>query len=235
MSKATTLTELIESNHAFPRSITYHAAEDDAREVSFGELYERALGILYHLQRLGARRGDKLILFLGNNEQFIDVFWAAILGGIIPVPIALGISDEHRHKLLRIARKLGKPFIYTERRSLDRIGALAAQVGETEAFNGLRSRAFLVDDLDDISRPGKPTQAKPQDVAFIQFSSGSTSEPKGVVLTHANLIANLRGSTSAVRYTDQDVGLSWMPLTHDMGLIGFHIFLLGNRINMHQM
>jgi len=48
MSKATTLTELIESNHAFPRSITYHAAEDDAREVSFGELYERALGILYH-------------------------------------------------------------------------------------------------------------------------------------------------------------------------------------------
>src|SRR5258708_7710897 len=98
MSKATTLTELIESNHAFLRSITYHAAEDDAREVSFGELYERALGILYHLQRLGARRGDKLILFLGNNEQFIDVFWAAILGAIIPVPVALGISDEHRPK-----------------------------------------------------------------------------------------------------------------------------------------
>ena len=68
MSTVTTLTELIESNHAVPRSITYHAGEDDAREVSFGELYQRALGILYHLQRLGARRGDTLILFLGNNE-----------------------------------------------------------------------------------------------------------------------------------------------------------------------
>src|SRR5882757_3300085 len=150
MFKATTLTELIEDNRNVARSITYLEGEDDAREVSFGELYERALGILYHLQRIGARRGDKLILFLGNNEQFIDAFWAAILGGIVPVPVALGISDEHRHKLLRVARKLGAPFIYTERRSLDRIGAFAEQVGETELFKGLRSRAFLVDDLDDI-------------------------------------------------------------------------------------
>src|SRR5262249_56193765 len=107
--KATTLLELIETNRHLSRSITYLEGENDAREVSFEELYERALGILYHLQRLGARRGDKLILFLGNNEQFIDVFWAAILGGIVPVPVALGISDEHRPKLLRIARRLAKP------------------------------------------------------------------------------------------------------------------------------
>ncbi|MDB6041508.1 MAG: AMP-dependent synthetase and ligase [Gammaproteobacteria bacterium] len=235
MFKATTLTELIERNRNFPRSITYLEGENDTRDVSFGELYERALGILFHLQRIGARRGDKLILFLSNNEQFIDVFWAAILGGLIPVPIALGISDEHRHKLLRIARKLGKPFIYTERRSLDRIGTLAARVGETEVFDGLRSRAFLVDDLDDISRPGKPIQAKAQDVAFIQFSSGSTSEPKGVVLTHGNLIANLRGSTLAAGFSESDVSLSWMPLTHDMGLIGFHLIMFANRVHTHLM
>lgn len=235
MFKATTLTELIERNRNFPRSITYLEGENDTRNVFFGELYERALGILFHLQRIGARRGDKLILFLSNNEQFIDVFWAAILGGLIPVPIALGISDEHRHKLLRIARKLGKPFIYTERRSLDRIGTLAARVGETEVFDGLRSRAFLVDDLDDISRPGKPIQAKAQDVAFIQFSSGSTSEPKGVVLTHGNLIANLRGSTLAAGFSESDVSLSWMPLTHDMGLIGFHLIMFANRVHTHLM
>ena len=233
MFNATTLIELIEHNRNSPRNITYLEGENDARDVSFGELHERALGILYHLQRIGARRGDKLILFLSNNEQFLDVFWAAILGGIVPVPIALGISDEHRHKLLRIARKLGKPFIYTELRSLDRIGALAAQVGESEAFNGLRSRAFLVDDLDDISRPGKPIQARPDDVAFIQFSSGSTSEPKGVVLTHGNLIANVRGVTLAAGFTENDVSLSWMPLTHDMGLIGFHLIMFANRVHTH--
>jgi acyl-CoA synthetase (AMP-forming)/AMP-acid ligase II len=233
--KATTLTEMIEGNSAVARNVTYLEGENDILEVSYGELYQRALGILYHLQRIGARRGDKLILFLGNNEQFIDAFWAAILGGIIPVPVALGISDEHRHKLLRIARKLGKPYIYAERKSLDRIGAFATQVGEQELFASLRERAFLVDDLDDISRPGKQHKAQPEDVAFIQFSSGSTSEPKGVVLTHGNIIANCQGTGTGARLGPDDRTLSWMPLTHDMGLIGFHIMMFAQHCHSYLM
>src|SRR5882757_1544916 len=204
MFKATTLTELIADNRTAQRSVTYLEGENEAREVPYGELYERALGILYHLQRIGARRGDKLILLLANNEQFLDAYWAAILGGIIPVPVAPGISDAHRHKLLRIARKLGNPYIYTERRLLDRIGSFAAQAGATDTFNQLRGRSFLIDDLDDISRPGKPVKATPQDVAFIQFSSGSTSDPKGVVLTHGNIIANCKGTVSAVGLCEAD-------------------------------
>jgi acyl-CoA synthetase (AMP-forming)/AMP-acid ligase II/acyl carrier protein len=235
MFNASTLTELIEGNRTAPRAITYLEGENEERKVQFSELYERALGILYHLQKLGAKRGDKLILFLGNNEQFIDAFWGAVLGGIVPVPIALGISDEHRHKLLRVARKLGKPFIYTDRRSLERIGAFAAQAGEADTFAGLQQRAFLVDQLDDISKPGEIYRAQPGDTAFIQFSSGSTSEPKGVVLTHGNIIANCRGSSEAAKFTQDDVSLSWMPLTHDMGLIGFHIFMFANRIHSHLM
>jgi acyl-CoA synthetase (AMP-forming)/AMP-acid ligase II/aryl carrier-like protein len=235
MSKATTLTELLEDNRKTPRSITYFEGENDSREVSYGELYERALGILYHLQRIGARRGDKLILLLANNEQFLDAYWAAILGGIIPVPVAPGISDEHRHKLLRIARKLGNPFIYSERRTLERIAAFADQAGESDTFAKLRSRAFLTDDLDDISRAGKPYEARPEDVAFIQFSSGSTSEPKGVVLNHGNIIANCRGTTTAAGLHEDDRSLSWMPLTHDMGLIGFHIMMFSARVHTHLM
>jgi acyl-CoA synthetase (AMP-forming)/AMP-acid ligase II/acyl carrier protein len=235
MFNASTLTELIEGNRTAHRALTYLEGENDERKVSFGELHERALGILYHLQKLGAKRGDKLILFLGNNEQFIDAFWAAVLGGIIPVPVALGISDEHRRKLLRIARKLGKPFIYTDRRSLDRIGAFAAQAGEADTFAELQARSFLVDHLEDISKAGSIHRAQPGDIAFIQFSSGSTSEPKGVVLTHGNIIANARGSSEAAGFTEDDVSLSWMPLTHDMGLIGFHIFMFANRIHAHLM
>ena len=106
--------------------------------VSYGELYERALGILFHLQKLGAKPGDKLIIYLANNEQFLDAFWAGMLGGIVPVPVALGISDEHKHKLLRIAKKLGKPFIYTDRKTLDRIGAFAGPAGEQATFDGLQ-------------------------------------------------------------------------------------------------
>jgi acyl-CoA synthetase (AMP-forming)/AMP-acid ligase II/acyl carrier protein len=235
MSTPATLTELIEGNRKVARHITYLEGEQNERRVSFADLYTRALGILYHLQKLGARRGDHLIVFLGDNEPFIDAFWGAILGGIIPVPVALGISDEHRHKLLRIARKLGQPFLYTDQRSLERIGSFAAQVGEASTFEQLKRRTFLVDQLDDISRPGKPYSAAPEDVAFIQFSSGSTSEPKGVVLTHRNILANCRGVSEAARLTEQDVSLSWMPLTHDMGLIGFHLIMFANRVHTHLM
>jgi acyl-CoA synthetase (AMP-forming)/AMP-acid ligase II/acyl carrier protein len=227
MSKVTTLLEMMEANRRVARSVTYLDGENESRPVTYGELYERAVGILYHLQRIGARRGDKLILLLANNEQFIDAYWAAILGGIIPVPVAPGISEEHRHKLLRIARKLGDAYIYSDRKTLDRIAAFADQSGEAETFKKLRSRAFLVDDLDDISKPGKIHKSTPDDIAFIQFSSGSTSEPKGVVLTHGNLIANSQGTAVSAALNPQDRTLSWMPLTHDMGLIGFHIMMLG--------
>ena len=235
MSNATTLTELLEANRAFPGGITYLEGEHDVRTVSFEELHERALGILYHLQRLGARRGDKLILLLGSNEQFIDAFWAAVVGGIIPVPVAPGISDEHRQKLLRIARLLGEPFIYTERRALERIAAFATETGQGETAERLSARAFMVDDLADVARAGKVHAARPEDVAFIQFSSGSTSEPKGVVLTHANILANARGATEVSGFNERDVSLSWMPLTHDMGLIGFHLVMFLNRVRAHLM
>ena len=235
MSKATTLLELMEANRGAARSITYLEGENDARAVGFGELYERALGILYHLQRLGARRGDKLILFLGSNEVFVDAFWAAVLGGIVPVPVSIGISDEQRHKLLRVARRLGAPFLYTDRRSLERLGVFAAQAGESEVFAALRPRTFLVDDLDDISRAGSVQRVTAGDTAFIQFSSGSTAEPKGVVLTHGNILANIYGSTEVGGFNEDDVSLSWMPLTHDMGLIGFHIVMFANRVHSHLM
>jgi acyl-CoA synthetase (AMP-forming)/AMP-acid ligase II len=232
---ATTLTALMEANRGAARSVTYLEGERDARAVAYGALYERALGILNRLQALGARPGDKLILLLSSNEPFIDAFWAAVLGGIIPVPVAPGISDEHRHKLLRIARKLKQPYIYTEQRLLERVGSFAAEHQQTEVYEALRKRAFLVDELAALGRSGKAHRARPEDTAFIQFSSGSTSSPKGVVLTHANLMANIRGVSQAAGFHEHDVSLSWMPLTHDMGLIGFHLIMFANRIHTHLM
>ena len=230
-----TLIDILEANRDVERAIHYLEGEHDRRTVPYGTLYQNALGILGHLQAAGATPGDKMIIFLNSNQHFIEGFWGALAGGVIPVPLAVGISDEHRHKLLRIARKLGNPLLYTDRRNLERIGAFAATVGESETFARLEQRAVLIENLGDLSRLGTPVRPRAEDTAFIQFSSGSTSLPKGVVLTHGNVVANLRGATAGARFCAEDVSLSWMPLTHDMGLIGKHIFMFANRIENHLM
>jgi acyl-CoA synthetase (AMP-forming)/AMP-acid ligase II/aryl carrier-like protein len=229
------LLDILEANRGIERAVTYIDGENSERRVPYGDVYTRALGILYHLQAMGAQRGDKMIIFLSSNEQFLDGFWAAVCGGIVPVPLAVGISDEHRHKLLRVARKLGRPILYTDSKNLERLEALAAQVGESAVFSDLKSRSFLVESITDISRPGKLHRPAPDDLAFIQYSSGSTSEPKGVMLTHGNLAANIQAATDVGTYNDQDVTLSWMPLTHDMGLIGFYLMQFTNRVHIHLM
>src|ERR1700722_5745113 len=229
----TTLIDILENNRNVDRTVSFIDGENSERRVSYGDMHTRALGILYHLQALGAQRGDKMIIFLNNNEQFLDGFWAAGSGGIVPVPLAVGISDEHRHKLLRVARKVGKPYLYTDSKNLERLSALAAEVGETALFQDLKSRCFLVESITDISRPGKLVRPTPDDLAFIQFSSGSTSEPKGVMLTHGNLVANIDGAQAVDHYNSKDVSLSWMPLTHDMGLIGFYLMQFAARVHIN--
>jgi acyl-CoA synthetase (AMP-forming)/AMP-acid ligase II/acyl carrier protein len=230
-----TLVDILESNRGVDRSVTYVDGENLERSIRYGEVHTRALGILHHLQAMGAERGDKMIIFLSNNEQFLDGFWAAVCGGIVPVPLAVGISDEHRHKLLRVARKLGKPLLYTDSKNLERLKALAAEAGESALFEELKARCFLVESLTDISRAGKLHRPEPDDLAFIQFSSGSTSEPKGVMLTHGNLLANIQGATVVGGYNPRDVTLSWMPLTHDMGLIGFYLVQFASHAHIHLM
>jgi acyl-CoA synthetase (AMP-forming)/AMP-acid ligase II/aryl carrier-like protein len=230
-----TLVDLLEANRKVDRVVTHIDGENSERRVSFAETHARALGILHHLQAMGAQRGEPMIIFLSNNEQFLDGFWAAVLGGIVPVPLAVGISDEHRHKLLRVARKVGNPLLYTDAKNLERLATLAREVGEGPQFDALKARSFLVDSISDISRAGKPHRPQPGDLAFIQFSSGSTSEPKGVMLTHGNLMSNIAGATAIGRYGADDVSLSWMPLTHDMGLIGFYLIQFANQVHINLM
>jgi len=221
-----TLTEMLDHRSRGAGAIGYLEGEGAEKTLPLASLRKRALGILHHLQRIGARPGDMLILHVASNEQFIDAYWACLYGGIVPVPVAVGISDEHKQKLLRIAKQLGDPLLYTDRKLRDRLAAFAESQGNPPTWQALQARTFLVDQLDDISREGAPAKITTGQTAFIQFSSGSTSEPKGVVLTHGNILANAEGSRQAALFTEQDTSLSWMPLTHDMGLIGFHLMML---------
>ena len=221
-----TLIDVLVANQDSDRGTAYLEANGVERRVSYQSLYVRALSLLYKLQDRGLERADQLLIFLNDNEQFIDVFWACLLGGIIPVPIAPGVSDEHRLKLFRIFDTLDQPYLYTNRKTLDRLATFAGASNLANTFEQLEA-SWIGSELSvDLSNRGRMIEPGPQDTAFIQFSSGSTSEPKGVVLTHHNIITNIKAIIASARFTDDDVSLSWMPLTHDMGLIGFHLNML---------
>ena len=226
MSSFTTLIEALEQHSTDERSLTYIEGKETESTITFKQLHQRALGMLHHYQKQGLKPGDELIIFLRNNETFLDAFWGAIFGGIIPVPVAVGISDEHRSKLYKIYNKLQRPFIFTDEDNLERLKKYADENALEDNYETLKQTAVLAESVTDLSQQGEKHNAHEDDVCFIQFSSGSTSDPKGVVLTHKNLVLNVLAKGAAGGYTKDDISLSWMPLTHDMGLIGFHINMI---------
>lgn len=226
MSSFTTLIEALEQHSTDERSLTFIEGKETESTITFKQLHQRALGMLHHFQKQGLKPGDELIIFLRNNETFLYAFWAAIFGGIIPVPIAVGISDEHRSKLYKIYNKLQRPYIFTDGDNLERLKKYADENNLESDFAKLKETTVLAENMTDLSQQGEKHNAKEDDVCFIQFSSGSTSDPKGVVLTHKNLVLNVLAKGAAGGYTKDDISLSWMPLTHDMGLIGFHINMI---------
>jgi acyl-CoA synthetase (AMP-forming)/AMP-acid ligase II len=164
-----------------------------------------------------------MILLLDSNAQFIDAFWACMLGNIIAVPLAPGATDEHKLKFFRVLAKLERPYLCTDRKIFARLDAFVDSNGLATEIARVKPRTVFLDQVDDISQPGRAHLAGPDDIAFVQYSSGSTSEPKGVALTHRNLLTNIAAIAQGIKLAETDVGLSWMPLTHDMGLIGFHL------------
>ncbi len=218
-----TLTQALDCNLSSSHLISYLGSNNEESKVSFTDLKDRALGILFYLQQKNIKPGDQLIILTESNEIFLDAFWAGLYGGIIPVPVATASNDEHRLKLLRIFKKLESPYIYTHAKTLDQIRTFCLDNDMTEVAEQLQLKSILIDEIDDISQAGKIHPAATDDTAFIQFSSGSTSEPKGVVLTHKNIMTNIYAIIKAAALTQTDTMLSWMPLTHDMGMIGFHL------------
>jgi len=235
MNDYSNLVEVLEAQRSADRGITYIEGKQDHRQVTYAELYDRALMLLHDFQQAGLTSGDQLIILHKDNQTFIEGFWACLLGGIIPVPVAVGISDEHRAKLFRIFNKLERPHLYTFDENFGRLTSFAEQHNLRESLQVVRNKTIISDTLEVHAQRGQPHTVKADDIAFIQFSSGSTSEPKGVVLTHKNLVTNVNAICQRAKLNSDDTGLSWMPLTHDMGLIGLHITFIFLCINQYSM
>lgn len=205
------------------RRIVFINGEDNEVDVTYKTLYERALYILYNLQALGIEPGNEVVLLLDENEELLYTFWACLLGGIIPVPLAVGNNDEHKMKLFRVWSVLNKPYLVTTQKIFSNLEKFTEKNNLEYSLSKFNNNIAYFDDIKVTKISGSIHDVSKDDIAFIQFSSGSTGDPKGVVLTHENIIANICAIINCSGLNSRDIMLSWMPLTHDMGMIGMHL------------
>ena len=183
------------------------------------------------LQALGLRKGDRGALILPNNDDFVLCFLGAIRAGIVPVPIyppmALGALQAYLDNTRHIVAKSGARALVTTskiKRLLGTVQGACPDLEQVVAIEGIR----------ESTEPLKGEKITLEDVAFLQFTSGSTSRPKGVTLTHGNLAANIKCiMEDGLRMVPEDIAISWLPLYHDMGLIGFVLAPLYNCVPVH--
>jgi polyketide synthase PksJ len=152
--KFATLNEALLERRSSARTIHYIDGDNNERALGFGQLHSRALGLLHHFQACGATAGSEMILLVDSNAQFIDAFWACILGNIIAVPLAPGATDEHKLKFFRVLGKLGNPHLCTDRKIFARLAAFAATNRLDAEIARIKAKTVFLDELDDISRPG---------------------------------------------------------------------------------
>ena len=191
-------------------------------ERQFNEFADDVYKCLGFFQNHGIKIKDEVVINTKSNHKFLIAFWAAILGGMIPIPVAVGVGDEHKRKLLKILNRLKNPTLITDDKVQERLVSFIESNDEhTDLIDRIENSVINIES----SQKGQIYTSREEDIAFIQYSSGSTSEPKGIALTHKNLVTNISAIAKGLNLQSNDIGISWMPLTHDMGLIGTHMTL----------
>lgn len=185
--------------------------------LTYADLKKGALRLAAGLQEHNLQPGDTVAIMLPSGLEYFFSFFAILLGGGIPVPLYPPARptqiEEHLRRHRGILRNAGTKIMITMAEVKPIAGLLKAQVETLE-------RVDTVDAFSGREQECIPMPVHSGDIAFIQYTSGSTGDPKGVVLTHANLLANIRAMGLANEVTAADVFISWLPLYHDMGLIG---------------
>jgi 1-acyl-sn-glycerol-3-phosphate acyltransferase len=218
-----TVTTLIEA-------LEWHAAEQPNRthvllidretepeRISFSSLRKEAAAVAAGLLRRGIRPGETVAVMLPTGREFFAAFYGALYAQAVPVPLYPPARpaqiESHLRRIAGIVSNSQARILLT----FDRAKHLA------HLLRPLTTSLEIVATIEEVGEPGAtcaPPPVSDTDTAFLQYTSGSTGQPKGVILTHANLLANLQAMQRATGVTAADCFVSWLPLYHDMGLIG---------------
>ena len=219
-SQARSLTEALEYHvERQPDRLTVFMYEEQQEyPLTYRALWDGAIGYAAQLTREGLQPGQMVAIMLPTCRQYLFSFYGVLLAGGVPVPLyppaRLTTIEDHMTRHVGILKSAGPTIMITVPQAKALAYLLRAQVESLQ-------RVLVPADLEKSSAESfNPVHGKPGDTGFLQYTSGSTGSPKGVVLSHANLMANVRAMGAAVSAGPEDVFVSWLPLYHDLGLIG---------------
>ena len=205
------------STHPDRPHIRMYTDEGNGEVITYQQLKDAAARVAAGLQQRGLQPAEPVVLMLPSGPDYFYSFFGILLAGGIPVPIYPPARpsqlEDHMHRHVRIlANCYARTFITVpEAKAVAHL--LKSQVPNLQHI-------ITAADLTSSTAISTSPVITTNDIAFIQYTSGSTGNPKGVVLTHANLLANIRAMGRVVEAGPKDVFVSWLPLYHDMGLIG---------------
>jgi 1-acyl-sn-glycerol-3-phosphate acyltransferase len=217
--QAKTLIEALEYHvERQPERLTVHLYDERGEQpLSYRALWEGAMAYAARLTEAGLSPGATVAIMLPTSKEYLYSFYGTLLAGGIPVPLyppaRLTTIEDHLSRHVGILKSAQAALMITIPEAKPLAWLLRAHV---ESLQGLLMPA-------DFTADGKgftPVRSASGQIGFLQYTSGSTGQPKGVVLTHENLLANVRAMGRGARATSADVFVSWLPLYHDMGLIG---------------
>ncbi|MDH5654176.1 MAG: amino acid adenylation domain-containing protein [Gammaproteobacteria bacterium] len=195
-------------------TLLYRGCEERG-SLSYAELQTKARQLAAHLQQEINPRQTAMLVYPAGLD-FICAIFACFMAGIIAVPVPVPRSSRSTGRLAAVAGNTDSAFILTDSQTLQRIDSKLAEYSELDSLRVLATDTLLAGDV----HHGDLPVIDPEDIAFLQYTSGSTHLPKGVMVSHRNLMHNMVMLKEALNTTEDSVVVTWLPMFHDMGLIG---------------